>query len=216
MSPDLTKLNTASFNLLAFLDYCREEKQLNKNIDKIYEIVVYAFIETLQKYFKIQAMAKLDCETKKLLKDFGLIQNFFLSLDKTSPLFAPIDFRLSKTSRKNGVPKEWPNLGTAIKIKYITLDKHTAPANTYNVTNETMIIVCKDSEKAIIKNFIIQFGLIERIRGFISDHTLTEWYHKCTSPKYVNSIGKTVIEALNKKFKKEFSLTRLSPAMTLS
>ena len=214
MRRNLTKLNTASFNLLVFLDYCRKDDRLNKNIDKIYEIVVCAFFETLLEYLNTQVRAKLDLETKKLLKDFGLIQNFFLSLDKNTFQFAPIEyFHLSKTSRKNEVPKEIPNFETTLKFKYITLDKHTVPANTSNLTNEKMIIVCKDAEKDTIKNLTIQFGIMERIRGIIPENTLVEWYHKCIGRKYINSMGKTLMETLNKKFKKEFPLTPLSTVM---
>jgi hypothetical protein len=158
---------------------------------------------------------ELDCKTKRLAKDFRLIQNFFLRLDKDTIEFSPSDyFHLSATRSKNGERKRLPSIETAIRIKYIAIDNDTVPANSHSMTNEKMIIVCKDAEKAVIKHLTILFGLEERIRGIIPEHTLFEWYHKCTSPQYMNSMGKPVIETLNKRFKKEFSSTPLSSVLT--
>jgi hypothetical protein len=215
MRCNLNKSNTVSFNLSAFLDYCRKDSRLNKNTDKIYEIVVCSFFETLLEYLNIQVNAKLDLEAKRLLKDFGLIQNFSLSLDHNTFQLAPIEyFHVSKTNRKNSAPRVMPSFETTLMIKYITLHEHSATANTPNLPNNKMIIVCKDAEKNIIRNFTIQLGIMERIIGIIPENILIKWYHKCINPKYIHSIGKVLMETLNKKFKKEFSLTLPSTVMT--
>jgi hypothetical protein len=214
MSRDLIKLNTASFNLLFFLDYCRKDKQLSENIDKVYEIVVYAFIETILKYLNPRVNIKVDCEAKKIINDFSLTKNFFLGLSTNTLQFLQADcLSLDETRCENNSIEVWSNFEKAIKIKYIALDEHAMPENTQNKNYENFIVVCKETEKTIIKIIALQLGLKKKIHGFISESTLVEWYRKSISPKYINSVGKAAIKTLNKKFKTEFPSTPLSPAM---
>lgn len=203
-----------TLNLSDFLNCCRKNDRLSGQIDKIYEIVVYAFLDTLQLFLNTQAGVELDCETKRLAKDFRLIQNFFLRLDKDTDGFSPNYFHLNATRSKNGERKRLPSTETAIKIKYIAIDNDTVPVNAHSMTNEQMIIVCTDAEKAVIQQLTVLFGLEDRIRGIIPEHTLFEWYHMCINPQYINSMGKPVIETLNKRFTQEYSSTPLSSVMT--
>lgn len=190
-------------NLSDFLDYCRKDELLNCQIDKIYEIVVNAIIETLQQYLNSQVGTKFDCETKRLVKDFRLIQHFFLSLDKTSLEPSPLDhFPLSSRNR-NETRKELLHIENAVKVKYVSLDNDTVPAKNHSKTNGKLMIVCKESDKAVITNLVIQFGLQERFCGIISEHTLIEWY-QCMNTRYKISMGKPVNKALNSRFQKNF------------
>jgi hypothetical protein len=213
---NLKKSNTTTFNLPVFLDNCQRHELFKRKIDKVYEIIVYSFFETLINHLNTQIRTEFDRDAIQLIKDIGIAQNLFFNLDKKTVQLLPADNSClgSGTRKKNKILQLRGGRYENIKVKYISLDTHIIPATTCNVLNEQILIVCKDSEKSKIRNIISHLGLLWNISTFISECTLIEWYHKCFTPKYIDSIGTALIKKFNVKFKKVFPLTPSFSIMT--
>ncbi|MBU1260151.1 MAG: HaeII family restriction endonuclease [Planctomycetes bacterium] len=212
MLHELENTKASQFSLSQFLGYFENDKRLKRSIDKIYEIIVYALFDTLTKYLKATVTLSVDTSKRKILIDFEKFANLVLGLDKehlsiTQPARL---FRFGVTNAADTGLDMWANFGPAIQVKHITMDETDVVEIHQNIMADKIVIVCKMVEKSKIESIIKQLGLGEKIRGFITEKDLIEWYKKCTSTEYENSLGKDVIGAIIKEFKLEFPLTTVS------
>jgi type II restriction enzyme len=212
MIDELENIKTSDFSVSRFLRYFENDPRLRRSIDKIYEIIVYALFDTLTKYLKATVTLSVDASRKKILFDFEKFANLVLGLDKehlsiTQPARL---FRFGVTNAADTGLDMWANFGPAIQVKHITIDETTVVEINQNIMADKIVIVCKMAEKSKIESITRQLGLGEKIRGFITETDLIEWYQKCTNTEYESSLGKDVIGALIKEFKLEFPLTTAS------
>lgn len=212
MLKELENIKASEFSLNTFLSYFETDIRLKRSVDKIYEIVVYALFDTLTKHLKATVTLHIDRNRTKLLLDFEKFAKLVLGLDKghltiTQPARL---FRFGVTNAADTGLDMWANFGPAIQVKHITIDETAIAEINQNVMADRIVIVCKTAEKTKIESVARQLGLGGKIRGFITETDLIEWYQKCTNKQYASSIGKDVIIALIREFKSEFPLTTSS------
>lgn len=199
------------FDLEIFFNICKKNKILKRNLNKIYEIAAYALVETIIQYLNATGKITLNTKTKRCIIDFGIVDKIFFKFERRNSSIRPVCsccFNMSDYSRIDS------NLqllsGHHLNVKYIALDGYDVPDNDNCMISENTLVVCKMAEKPKIESVTRQLGLGEKIRGFITETDLIEWYQKCTNTEYESSLGKDVIGALIKEFKLEFPLTTTS------
>lgn len=209
MTKRLAHIEPTDFDLRDFIKYFEEDPRLVRSMDKVYEIVVYALFDTITKH--LQATVSLSVNKKRLdiLRDFEKFAKIVLGVDTNNlTISEPARlFRLGVTNAADARIDMWANFGPVIQVKHITLSPTAASNIASEVMAEKIVVVCKIAEKKVIDSIMRQLGLGDKIRGFITEKDLIEWYGSCMSEKYSITIGKDVIAALLKEFRIEFPLT---------
>ncbi len=196
------------FKLDEFIGLFIDNDHLKRSIDKAYEIIVYALFDTLTKHLKATVTLSIDKTKKELLSDFARFSSLVLGIDKdhlsiTQPASL---FRFGTTNAADTGLDMWANFGPAIQVKHISLNIETITGVKQNISADKIVIVCKTAERNAIQNVVIQLGLQDRIRGFITEADLVDWYRISTNRKYCNTLGKDILSALLQEFKTEFPL----------
>jgi len=208
----LENIHPKNFKIDDFIKLFTGNAHLRRSIDKAYEIIVYALFDTLTKHLKATVTLSVDKKKKDLLADFERFSTLVLGIDInhlsiTQPARL---FRFGTTNAADTGLDIWANFGPAIQIKHISLDATAIAEVKQNISADQIVIVCKRVEKKTIQSVITQLGLQKRIRGFITEVDLVEWFGIAVSPKYCDTIGKDVVLALIKEFKMEFPLATCS------
>jgi len=204
----LKSANPKRFDLDAFIRLFSDNPHLRRSIDKAYEIIVYALFDTLTKHLNATITLSVDKLQLSLLSDFERFSSLVLGIDaKRLSIRQPARlFRFGATNAADTGLDIWANFGPAIQIKHISLNEAMIADVKQNISADKIVIVCKTAEKEIISRVVRQLGIKERIRGFITEADLVEWYGIATSRKYHNTIGKDALSALLNEFKNEFPL----------
>lgn len=210
MAKRLESIEPTDFKLQDFIEYFEGDNRLARSVDKVYEIIVYALFDTLTKHLQATVSLSVSKEKLYILKDFEKFAKILLGVDKNNlKITEPARlFRLGVTNAADARIDMWANFGPAIQVKHITLSPTAANNIVSGVMAEKIVVVCKIAEKKVIDSVMRQLGLGGKIRGFITEKDLIEWYNLCMSEKYSTTIGKDVIRSLLKEFTIEFPLTQ--------
>jgi len=205
----LESIKTTDFELKDFIQYFENDPRLKRSVDKIYEIIVYALFDTITSHLQATVTLSVREEAIDILKDFEKFAKIVLGVDRNNLTITERArlFRLGVTNAADARIDMWANFGPAIQVKHVTLDPKVATEIANELMAEKIVVVCKTAEKRVVESVMNQVGLKDRIRGFITEKDLVEWYSLCVSMKYSQTIGKDVILALLKEFRIEFPLT---------
>lgn len=209
MAKKLESIRPADFVLKYLIQYFEDDPRLKRSMDKIYEIIVYALFDTITSHLQATVTLSISKEAINILKDFEKFAKIVLGVDRNNLTISERArlFRLGVTNAADARIDMWANFGPAVQVKHITLDANVATKIPNELMAEKIVVVCKTAEKKVIESVTVQVGLKNRIRGFITEKDLVDWYSLCMSKKYSETIGKDVISALLREFKIEFPLT---------
>jgi len=209
MARDLESTTPTDFLLEDFIRHFENDPRLRRSVDKVYEIIVYALFDTITTYLQAKVTLSVSEEAIEILKDFERFAKIVLGVDRNNLTISERArlFRLGVTNAADARIDMWANFGPAVQVKHVTLDTKVATEIADDLMADKIVVVCKKAEQGVIHSIMGQVGLKNRIRGFVTERDLVEWYSLCMSVKYSDTIGKSVISALLREFKIEFPLT---------
>jgi hypothetical protein len=179
---------------------------LRQSIGKVYEILVYAILETINNHLKDSIETDLQTKSRDIMRDFRNISRLVLGVNPDHPEISQ-PARLYRVGTANAADAGldiWANFGPAIQVKHITISLEHVSDIMDPIIADQVVIVCKKAEEEVIEAVLAQTGLKERIRGFITELDLIKWYDLCKSKKYRATLGKDLIVELGKQFELEF------------
>ncbi len=203
-----------SFDLGTFLGLFAKEPGLKRSVDKAYEIVVYALFNTIVRALKVEVSLEVKNRNKEILEDFAKFIGLVLKLseDRTSISVPAKLFRAGVTNAADRGLDIWANFGPAIQVKHVSLSEELAEDVSENAPADNIVLVCKDGEQDLIKRVTTQLPFSQKIQGIVTLGDLKNWYEICLSQKYRGTLGKHLLEDLEREFNNEFpSSTEIEP-----
>lgn len=206
-----------SFDVKKFIDSFWNEAGLKRSLDKIYEIAVYALFSSLIESLNIKVEISVSENHVDVLREFEDFARkvMLLDLSKLTHVQDARIYRLGVTNAADRGLDMYANWGTAIQIKHLSLDVSLAENIVSGISNDRIIIVCKDAERDVIMSLLTQIGWRSRIQSVITEADLISWYEKALRGKYANVIGNKLLNCLCEEIAEEFpSLRRLPATLT--
>lgn len=217
----LTQLTSASdyiqvstpdtFNLEDLLNAFRKEAGLKRSIDKVYEIVVYALFSVLIDALEVSINVGYNNKDKKeLMKEFEDFSKGVIGLSESieSYITKANIYRVGVTNAADRGLDMWGNFGVSIQIKHLSLNVELAENIVNQVTNDRIIIICKDSEQRVIQSLLVQLGWRARIQSIITESQLVKWYEKAMRGKFTTILGTPILQKLIDEMSSEFPATQ--------
>ena len=195
-----------TFNLEEFLDLFWSEPGLRRSIDKVYEIVVYSLFSVLVEELDVEIEVRLNPEKINVLEEFETFAEKVLCINsKNTSYKSPASInRVGVTNAADRGLDMWANFGPAIQIKHLSLNERLAEEIVTTVTSDRIVIVCKDSEEAVIKSLLTQLGWRSRIQSIITESELIDWYEKALRGNFSNVIGNKLLQSISEEIRNEF------------
>ncbi len=196
------------FQLRQLLDRFVATPGIRRSIDKAYEIVVYALLETIVTNLGAQVVISVPTAASSLLAEFGDLTSLLLGLEQhtvAQPVAAHI-YRVGVTNAADRGLDMWANFGPAIQVKHLTLDERLAASIVDQVESDNIIIVCQDSAAKVIETVVRQIGWGRRVRAIISQSQLEGWYERCLHGQHASQLADDLLRRLLTGFQAEFPL----------
>jgi len=196
-----------TFLINKFIEMFWHEPVLKRSIDKVYEIVVYAFFSTFVSTLDFKIEISLNTEKQDILHEFSDFAKMVMCIDENnmSSVQNARVFRVGVANAADRGLDMYSNWGPAIQIKYLSLDEELAENIVDSVSSDRIIIVCKEAEQKVIYSFLNQIGWKSKIQSIITEQNLVLWYQKALKGKYSNIIGNDLLKCLSKEINFEFS-----------
>ena len=152
------------FDLSELLNIARNNDDLRRSIDKIYEVIVYSILTEL--FNDIELKIKLDVNSNNINKKYKKYSNYFLNFDTKKKVSSKV-FRAGVANAADGGIDLWSNFGWLIQVKHLILNKETFKKIVEKHNSEKIIIICRDVDfdhKVEIKKLSKQsiYILVER------------------------------------------------------
>lgn len=195
-----------SFVLSEFIDLFWNEPGLKRSIDKIFEIVVYALFSSIVDTLNISVKVEIDPEKTDLLTAFEDFATEILNLPKGTNSFSVVArfHRVGVTNAADRGLDMWSNFGIAVQIKHLSLSETIAQDIVGSVSADRIVIVCKDSEEAVIVSLLGQIGWKARIQSIITQSKLEEWYDRALKGDYSELLSPLLLSTLAEEIINEF------------
>lgn len=200
-----------TFKLDDLLNAFRKEAGLKRSIDKVYEIVVYALFYVLIEALEVSINVGYNNKDKKeLMREFEDFSQGVIGLSETieSYITKANIYRVGVTNAADRGLDMWGNFGISIQIKHLSLNVELAENIVNQVTNDRIIIVCRDSEQKVIQSLLVQLGWRARIQSIIIESQLIKWYDKAMRGKFKSILGLPILEKLIDEMTSEFPATK--------
>ena len=194
------------FQVQEFIDLFWREPGLRRSIDKVYEIIVYALFSVLVEALEVTIAISINNDKIELLREFADFSEMVIGLTPDNYLLnlpAKI-YRVGVTNAADRGLDMYANFGMAIQIKHLSLTPELAENIVGSVTADRIVIVCKDSEKALIISLLNQIGWKSKIQSIITENDLRVWYEKALRGLFSTDIGNRVLLTLKEQIIAEF------------
>jgi hypothetical protein len=195
-----------NFEVQSFLEQFWEQPGLKRSLDKIFEIVVYSLFEVLTTAIKVKIDIYYEAKQIKLINEFSDFADKVLNLSPANNK-KTLDAHFNRVGVTNAADRGldmYANFGSVVQIKHLSLDEELAEDVVTSITSDRIIIVCKDSEEAVINTLLTQIGWRSRIQAVITINELVSWYEKALKGQFSNILGERIISTLADEIKSEF------------
>ena len=130
-----------NFDLKKLIDTARNDNDLKRSIDKVYEVIVYSLMSELLKDLELNI--KLEISSKKIDEKYMKYNQSFLNFDTKKKTTSKV-FRAGVANAADGGIDLWSNFGWVIQVKHLNLDKETFKKIIKRQDCEKIIIVCRE------------------------------------------------------------------------
>ena len=195
-----------NFEIQDFIELFWNEPGLRRSIDKVYEIVVYSLFSVLVEALEVTITIGINQEKLGLLEEFADFTEMVIGLTPDNHLLnlpAKI-YRVGVTNAADRGLDMYANFGMAIQIKHLSLTPELAENIVGSVTADRIVIVCRDSEQALIVSLLNQIGWRAKIQSIITESDLTRWYEKALRGSFGADIGNRILLTLKEQIIAEF------------
>ena len=195
-----------TFQLHELIALFEVTKGIRRSIDKAYEIVTYALLETVITGLDARVTVRIPPEMQAMKEEFAELTYALLGLtaDQSEWEFPAHLYRVGVTNAADRGLDMWANFGLAVQVKHLTLDKNLATMIVDQVENDHIVIVCKDAHAEILEIVLKQIGWGRRVKGVIKEGDLVSWYDKCLRGKFAPQLAAPLLERLRAGFRAEF------------
>lgn len=203
---DLKSATPATFRLVDFLARFESERGLRRSVDKAYEIVAFAILDLLVRKMGVEVSIDVPESGRHLLADFDDLARVVLGVTASAPRrSAPARiYRVGVTNAADRGLDMWANFGPAIQVKHLSLDPELATEIVEQVDADRVIVVCCDTEAAVVNRVLTQLPISPRVGGIIQESDLVRWYERALRGTYASILGKELIATLTRCFESEF------------
>lgn len=194
------------FEVKKFLEQFWNQPGLKRSLDKIFEIVVYSLFEVLTTAIEVKIDIYYEKTQIKLIEEFKDFAGKVLNLTPTNNR-KTLDAHFNRVGVTNAADRGldmYANFGSVVQIKHLSLDEELAEDVVTSITSDRIIIVCKNSEEAVINTLLTQIGWRSRIQAVITINELVSWYEKALKGQFSNILGERIISTLANEIKAEF------------
>lgn len=174
--------NEKEFNLKVLLNTARNDNDLKRSVDKIYEVIVYSLISEVLEDIKLSLSLNVKLDD---LKKYEKYANTFLNFNTKKEIKSRV-FRAGVANAADGGIDLWSNFGWLIQVKHMILDKENFKKILKNQDCEKIIIICRDIDfdyknylkKLSKKNVavLVEEDLIELSNTIVSSEDLKKNY----------------------------------------
>ncbi len=195
-----------NFEVQDFINLFWNEPGLRRSIDKVYEIIVYSLFSILVEALEVTITISINRDKVGLLEEFADFAEMVIGLTPDQHLLnlpARI-YRVGVTNAADRGLDMYANFGMAIQIKHLSLTPELAENIVGSVTADRIVIVCRDSEQALIVSLLNQIGWKAKIQSIITESDLTKWYEKALRGSFAIDIGNRVLLTLKEQIIAEF------------
>ena len=195
-----------NFEVQDFINLFWNEPGLRRSIDKVYEIIVYSLFSILVEALEVNITISINRDKVDLLEEFADFAEMVIGITPDRHLLnlpARI-YRVGVTNAADRGLDMYANFGMAIQIKHLSLTPELAENIVGSVTADRIVIVCRDSEKALIVSLLNQIGWRAKIQSIITESDLTKWYEKALRGSFAIGIGNQVLLTLKEQIIAEF------------
>lgn len=195
-----------SFNLETLLELFVAEPGLRRSIDKAYEIVTYALLETVVVQLETTVTVTIPGASMPLLAEFEDLVKLVMgvSLDEPSRTTLAHIYRVGVTNAADRGLDMWANFGPAVQVKHLTINPDLAKSIVDQVESDAIVIVCVDAEAEVIKLITDQIGWGKRVRGLITQSQLIGWYNRALRGDQAERLAHQLLDVLVSGFIAEF------------
>lgn len=203
----LRNSDAETFDLRAFLTEF-ETPALRRSMDKAYEIVVYALFDALVRHLGATVTLSISPDRQNMLADFERFAFLVLGVTTDRPTVSQPArlYRVGTTNAADAGLDMWANFGPAVQVKHMTLDASRIGEIVLASMADQVVIVCVQADKSVIETVLRQSDMAGRIRGFVTEANLVEWYGVCQGRKYAATLGREVVAEVSRQFALEFPL----------
>lgn len=194
------------FELSKLLELFTNTPGLRRSMDKVYEIVAFALLDTVISALNVNVTLSIDTKDANVLRDFnGFTEKVFNMKESEASISEPARvYRVGSTNANDGGLDLWANFGPAIQVKHFAISAEHLKSITTAVKADRFIIICTDTEKDVISSILTQAGDSSRIQSIITLDDLKGWYELALSVSYKSTIGRDLIARLLDEFEYEF------------
>jgi HaeII restriction endonuclease len=195
-----------NFEVQDFINLFWNEPGLRRSIDKVYEIIVYSLFSILVEALEVTITVSINRDKVGLLEEFADFAEMVIGITPDRHLLnlpARI-YRVGVTNAADLGLDMYANFGMAIQIKHLSLTPELAENIVGSVTADRIVIVCRDSEQALIVSLLNQIGWKSKIQSIITESDLTKWYEKALRGSFKIDIGNRVLLTLKEQIIAEF------------
>ena len=194
------------FQVEDFINSFWEEPGLKRSLDKVYEIIVYALFSTLVNAMGMRVQISVNEKGIPLLEEFEDFSKKVMCIDASNPIFEQDAhvYRVGVTNAADRGLDMYSNWGPAIQIKHLSLSTELAEDIVESISNDRIVIVCKDVEKDIIVSLLTQIGWRSRIQSVITENDLITWYEKALRGTFSDELGSELLATLCEEIALEF------------
>jgi hypothetical protein len=195
-----------NFEIQDFINLFWNEPGLRRSIDKVYEIIVYSLFSILVEALEVTITISINRDKVSLLEEFADFAEMVIGLTPDNHLLnlpARI-YRVGVTNAADRGLDMYANFGMAIQIKHLSLTPELAENIVGSVTADRIVIVCRDSEQALIVSLLNQIGWKSKIQSIVTESDLTKWYEKALRGSFAIDIGNRVLLTLKEQIIAEF------------
>jgi hypothetical protein len=195
-----------NFEVQDFINLFWNEPGLRRSIDKVYEIIVYSLFSILVEALEVTITININRDKVDLLEEFADFAEMVIGITPDRHLLnlpARI-YRVGVTNAADRGLDMYANFGMAIQIKHLSLTPELAENIVGSVTADRIVIVCRDSEKALIVSLLNQIGWKAKIQSIITESDLTKWYEKALRGSFSIDIGNRILLTLKEQILAEF------------
>lgn len=199
-----------NFQLRTLLDSFWEEPGLKRSIDKIYEIIVYALVETVICEMGLTIEVSVPEDSVNVLREFEELAEKIMCLD-CGNLVHRQEAHVYRVGVANAADRGldlYGNWGPAIQIKHLTLNEKLAEGIVESVSSDRIVIVCKKAEKGLILSLFNQIGWRSKIQSVITEDELINWYEKAMRGTYSVKMAQKLLDRMCEQIELEFPSIR--------
>jgi hypothetical protein len=198
--------NLTNFEVQDFIDLFWHEPGLRRSIDKVYEIIVYSLFSVLVEALEVTITIGINEDKLSLLEEFADFAEMVIGLtpDKYLLNLPAKIYRVGVTNAADRGLDMYANFGMAIQIKHLSLTPELAENIVGSVTADRIVIVCRDSEQALILSLLNQIGWKAKIQSIITESDLKGWYEKALRGSFGADIGERILLTLKEQILAEF------------